>query len=375
MLVADTPPVGAQDNALWWESDSGQLYFRYNDGNSTQWVSAVPTIDEAALKAYADNTAKLYSGKNYIINGAMMISQENGATAGSAIYYYAVDQFMLASSNAGTQTAQQVASPTPGGSLNRLRVTATVADASVGAGDYSQIVQHIEGLRCADLRFGSSAAKTITVQFGVKAPAGTYCVTVQNVAGNRSYVAEYTISAGEANTDTVKRMTVPGDMVGTWASDNTSCISIHWTLMVGTTFQQAAGSWGTVQYALGSTNQYNFMSVANSVFELFDVSLTEGAVAPPFKVPDYASELAACKRYYTKDTTIIQVPASGVMISLYNLKTEMRASPTVVFSNVTYTLASSLNLNFGGVQTLGLQLTASSASGYASFTLAANARL
>ena len=40
------------------------------------------------------------------------------------------------------------------------------------------------------------------------------------------------------------------------------------------------------------------MGTVGNVFELFDVSLTEGSVAPPFQVPDYASELALCQRYY-----------------------------------------------------------------------------
>lgn len=39
ILVSTTPPA-APDNSLWWESDSGTLYIRYNDGNSAQWVIA-----------------------------------------------------------------------------------------------------------------------------------------------------------------------------------------------------------------------------------------------------------------------------------------------------------------------------------------------
>ncbi|MDA9539224.1 hypothetical protein ACM41_24290 [Bradyrhizobium sp. CCBAU 21362] len=39
VLVSETPPVGAADNSLWWESDSGNLFIRYNDGNSAQWVA------------------------------------------------------------------------------------------------------------------------------------------------------------------------------------------------------------------------------------------------------------------------------------------------------------------------------------------------
>jgi hypothetical protein len=37
--VADTAPAGAVDGALWYESDSGLLYIRYNDGSTTQWVA------------------------------------------------------------------------------------------------------------------------------------------------------------------------------------------------------------------------------------------------------------------------------------------------------------------------------------------------
>ena len=43
VIVSDTPPTGVPDNTLWWESDSGLLYVRYNDGTSTQWVIAAPS--------------------------------------------------------------------------------------------------------------------------------------------------------------------------------------------------------------------------------------------------------------------------------------------------------------------------------------------
>jgi hypothetical protein len=40
VFVGDTPPVGAPDSSLWWESDTGILYILYNDGTSTAWVMA-----------------------------------------------------------------------------------------------------------------------------------------------------------------------------------------------------------------------------------------------------------------------------------------------------------------------------------------------
>jgi hypothetical protein len=38
VLASDTPPTGAPANALWWQSSTGLMFLRYNDGNSTQWV-------------------------------------------------------------------------------------------------------------------------------------------------------------------------------------------------------------------------------------------------------------------------------------------------------------------------------------------------
>src|SRR5262249_4569991 len=101
----------------------------------------------------------------------------------------------------------------------------------------------LEGYRVADLLIGTGSAKTIVVQFGVKAPAGTYCVALRNGALNRSYVTEYTIAGGEANTDVVKSVSFSLDTTGTWARDNTAGCYLTWGLMVGSTRQTAANAW------------------------------------------------------------------------------------------------------------------------------------
>jgi hypothetical protein len=58
IIVSDTPPVGAKDGTLWWESDSGLLYVRYNDGNSTQWVIACPQPDISSFALVTNVVAK-----------------------------------------------------------------------------------------------------------------------------------------------------------------------------------------------------------------------------------------------------------------------------------------------------------------------------
>jgi hypothetical protein len=38
VLISDTPPDYAKPRQLWWESDTGVLFLKYDDGNSVQWV-------------------------------------------------------------------------------------------------------------------------------------------------------------------------------------------------------------------------------------------------------------------------------------------------------------------------------------------------
>lgn len=260
--------------------------------------------------------------KNYVINGGMQISQENGTTASAASGYYPADQWRNEFSNSGAVSAAQVASSTPGGSPYRIRTTVTAADASVATSDYSVITQRIEGNRIADLRFGNAAAKAITVQFGVKAPAGTYCVAVRNGTPNRIIAGEYTIAAGEANTDVVKSVTFAGDTTGTWAFDNTAGMELIFVLMAGSSYVQSPYTWSAGSSVFATANQFNLMGTVGNVFELFDVGIYEGNSAPSFQLPDFNDELDRCQRYWEKSydyaTAIGTATNNGVRGSLQN---------------------------------------------------------
>ena len=39
VTLSESPPVGAFDGDLWWETDTGELQVYYNDGDSSQWVT------------------------------------------------------------------------------------------------------------------------------------------------------------------------------------------------------------------------------------------------------------------------------------------------------------------------------------------------
>lgn len=305
--------------------------------------------------------------KNYIINGGMQVSQENGATASAASGYFPVDQFSVNFTTGGSLSTAQVASPTPGGSPNRLRVTVTATDTSIAVGDLLCVETRLEGLRIADLRAGSASAKTITLQFGVKAPAGTYCLGFRNGTPDRSYVAEFTITGGEANTDVVKSVTFQLDTSGTWLTTNGLGMVIDWTLMAGTSYQMTPNTWAGASSGISSPSQFNFMGTNGNVFELFDVGLYEGAAAPSFQLPDFVSELALCQRYWEKTYDYATAVGSVSFAGMYQVGLTLtsatfdnasghvimvpyrpkRASPTVTIYSPN-TGASGKNADFSG---------------------------
>jgi hypothetical protein len=362
VTISATPPASPTAGNLWWESDTGLLFIYYNDGDSSQWVvvlggggssTGVVRYDTAqtltaAQKVQARANIDVLK-KNYIVNGAMQISQELGG-APMSIGGYPVDMFIVTGNTTGTFTHVQAASPTPAGSPNRLRITVGTADAAVTASKYFIVQTKIEGLRMPDLKFGTAAAKIITIQFGVKAPAGTYSVSLYNAAALRTYAGEYTIVAGEANTDVVKSVTLTADITGSWPSDNNGTLVINWSLMCASNLAVAPGVWGGGA-ALGSTNQFNVFGTAGAVFELFDVGLYEGAVAPAFQVPDFTTELILCQRYYHKLAAVGAYTGFGTGVALaatngsFYIKyaTRMRAAPAMTYGGSLMMVAGSGN--------------------------------
>ena len=366
-----SPTPGQTFNNYVWDGEKWKLQsppvtgaVRYDIAqglNSTQKAQARANIDVAK--------------KNYIINGAMQVSQENGQTLGTVtagVTYYPADMFAVFSSSAGTLTTQQI--PTyslESGAINRLKITVTVADTSIGTTDQIQICQKLEGQRISDLGFGFSLARTVTLQFGVRAPAGTYCVSLSNGAGNRTYIAEYVITAGEANTDVKRSVTIPGDVTGTWDVSNGAGINVLWSLMCGNTYQQAGGVWGTTSFAMATANQFNLIGTVGNTFHLFDVSLTEGSVAPPFGVTDYASELALCRRYWER-TGMVTTSSIATNFPTGFWTVEKRAVPTLTFSVDTGTGATYAVTN----SALGKSFYQNAAhSSIATATITGNARL
>ena len=273
--------------------------------------------------------------KNYIVNPGMRISQENGTSSGTASSYYPADQWFSVHSQDGTLTFQQVSSATPGGSENRVRMTVTSADTSIAASQYALLFQNIEGLRTADLQWGTANATDVVVRFGFKGPAGTYAVAIRNQDNNRSFVREFTISGGDANTDTLQTLTFPGDTSGTWDKDNTASLSITFTFAIGSTYQTTPDAWQSGNY-FGTSSTSNGIGNTSDVFEIFDVGLyadpDSTGLAPRFELPHYDTDLLECQRYYHKGFVSIRAYAAAVGYVYTNrayFPNSMRVGPAI----------------------------------------------
>jgi hypothetical protein len=393
VLVGPTPPVGAADKALWWESDSGLLYIRYNDGTSTQWVIAAPQPDingfvikagdtmagplnvvtpptapaHAASKAYVDTApgavvhydvaqsltipqliqarqniyaapfdAMAYGGLQ--INGGMEVSQERGTTVGSGSGIYPCDGWQQSYGGTMTVNTAIAAAVFVPGITNILYLNSSVAQASLGAGDYSVIWQKIEGYRIAKLAWGSSNAQPITLCFwSAHHRPGLYSGSVRNGANNRTYTFTYTQAVADIAQYNV--ITIPGDTSGTWAVDNTIGIYLTFSNGAGSTYTApSANAWvaGNYQAAPG---QVNAVAATTDVFRITGVTVLPGTEAPsaarsPFVMRPYGQELAVCQRYLTAIAVAgISFPVFGFtnnVVITFPMPVPMRAAPTVI---------------------------------------------
>jgi len=289
--------------------------------------------------------------KNRLINGAMVINQRAGGTVtiNSAAWTYVTDRFcFLGQSTDGVFTAQQ-SSTAPAGFNNSLLVTVTTADASIGASQIYTLRHTIEGYNVADLNWGTSDAKAVTLSFWVRSSVtGTFSGCFNN-EGTASYPFTYAISS--ANTWEQKTITVAGPTSGTWGTTNSNGIRLTWSLGVGSTYSGTASAWNysTEYFAASSTT--NLISTNGATFYITGVQLEVGSTATSFDYRPYGTELALCQRYYQSNypsgvaagsnvgteyelyTAAYYGPIAKAQCNVIKFFPPLRASPTITFYN------------------------------------------
>ena len=289
-------------------------------------------MSKAAELAALIGSQSALSNRNLIINGAMNISQRNGASSStltsSQVYY--LDRFFAVEDTDGTMTIQQSSTSPTDFQYSALLTTGT-ADTSLAATQICYVGQKLEGLNVAHLNWGTANAKTLTLSFYVRSSlTGTFGGAFANAAFNRSYPFTYSISS--ADTWEYKTITVAGDTTGTWPTDNTSSIQVFWGLGVGSTYSGTAGAW-VGSGNISATGATNVIGTASATFHITGVQLEVGEQATPFEHRSFGDELARCQRYYWQFTANNPLYAFQYISSFkYAIRphpVQMRATPTV----------------------------------------------
>jgi hypothetical protein len=303
---------------------------------------SVNTITDAS----GGNTAKINTytptesnmmGKNRIINGDMRIDQRNAGASvtPSAGSNYTLDRWQYQADVGSKASVQRNAGSVtpPVGFTNYLGVTSLSAY-TAGTNEQYNLSHYIEGFNVADLGWGTANASTVTLSFWVRSSlTGTFSGALTNSAGNRSYAFTFTVTS--ANTWTQASITIVGDTTGSWATDNSTGISVKFNLGSGSGKLKTAGSWGTGD-VLGATGSVAVVATNGATFYITGVQLEVGSVATPFERRPYGQELALCQRYYQK----LQASSadsvwntgfcedSAILILSVPFITQMRAAPS-----------------------------------------------
>jgi hypothetical protein len=287
--------------------------------------------DFADLAGSAD--AGGIGGSNMVINGSMQVDQRNSGSSVSAPHNtYTLDRLNTYQSGGGAYSVQQQTSVTPAGFGFAAKINVDTIDSSIAAGDYYMLTYNFEGHDTAQLEFGTSNAKTVTLSFYVRSSlTGTFSGAINNDASNRAYTFEYTIDS--ADTWERKTITVAGDQSGTWpGAVNTRSIKIRWALAMGSTYTNTAGSWAAGDY-YGTSNQVNLMATLNNTFYITGIQFEVGEQATPFEHRSFGDELARCQRYHQRrsgriNTLLTSTSGANRHAQVYFTQS-MRAAPTV----------------------------------------------
>jgi len=300
---------------------------------ATYGTLSVDTITNSGGDTFTVNPG--YGSKNKIINGTMQIAQYGStavyANTTSTRTYTCVDRWHYQTTIGGKYTLQQSTSA-PSGFINSLLVTSTSAY-TPATGDALGIGQVIEGVNIADLAWGTTSGKSVTLSFWTQSSVtGFFGGCLINSATNSSY--PFYFFCGIANFWQKQTINIPAPPNGTtWLTNNGGGIYLYINMGVGTTYAGAGNVWGT-QNCQGAQSTSNIVATNGATFYITGVQLEVGSAATAFDYRPYGTELALCQRYFERSYNIGS--ATGSFTNGFSGFVTSTTSATDVIPNLRY---------------------------------------
>ena len=316
-------------------------------------TGTLPAISGANLT----NLPASGTATNFVVNGAMNLSQRGQYDGGQATYEdvanneITLDRFGLIHPYSTNFDVSQ-SNNAPHGFAKSYRLDINTADTSIGSGQYVAIRHRIEGQNLQSLAFGTSSAKSISLSFYVRSNVtGTYAVNIQQTDNSSKHVsATYTISS--ADTWEKKTFTFAGDTSGVINNDTGTGLTILWWLAAGSVYNSGTSRSTFTAHAdadAAAGHTANILHSTSNNFHITGIQLEAGDSCTDFQHKLISQELAECMRYY--QIVIMSGHPNGggqtgglggTMYSNgssiycpYRFPVEMRAEPTVNSTNGT----------------------------------------
>ena len=292
------------------------------------------------------------NAKPLMINGNMAVAQRGTSFTSNG---YTVDRFTFDESTDGAVTVTQDSTvPSGQGFGKSVKFDVTTADSSIGADQYCQWTQFIEGQNLQLLKYGTSSAENLTLAFWVRSnKTGTYGVRfVKEAGGQTRYECpiEYSISSADTwekkiinLSPTAGSTTFITNSAGAIVNSNASGYRIAWILTSGSNKHGTNNTWTTTSDRMGTTNQVNFLDNTSNELYITGVQLEVGeytsSTLPPFQHESFGDNLARCQRYFQmiaegnqKIISMAHWGSSTEVDFVVEVPTTMRARPTLDYT-------------------------------------------
>ena len=360
LTTAGNLSIGGSNNELRFYEGANYVGFEA-PALSADKIWVLPTADGTSGQALVTNGSGTLSFADsggdslrpnvspLIINGDMAVNQRGTVTGIAAPGIYSLDRIRADIRGGVTVTMSQDTSvPTGYGFSNSAKLDVTTADSSLDANGLLLLGYHFEGQDLQLLKYGTSAAETVTVAFWIKSnKTGTFQVNLKNA---EAYHIGQLVTISSADTWEKKVITFVGDTGHVITDAVTDGIRIQFFFNAGSD-SSGGGVPSTWQSTSPATKIFNGNialggSTSDNVFITglqFEVGSYTSSTLPPFQHESFGDNLARCQRYYmqsysvgtkagtastTVGSTMVYIPATGNTLRYTLHHYGMRTTPT-----------------------------------------------